>query len=630
MQLKLSHVQIFLKAMSNMHPVRHQCDLVPEKNALSILQSVFGFEHFRGYQQKIIESVINGEDALVLMSTGAGKSLCYQIPALVRRGVGIVISPLIALMHNQVTALRELGIKAAFLNSSLTLKEERECELLLENGDLDLLYVSPERLMMPKFLAKLETYPLALFAIDEAHCVSQWGHDFRPEYRELSILSKKFPNVPRIALTATADKITQNEIIDELSLKKAQVFVAGFDRPNIKYRIVEKKNAKKQLLQFLQDEHPHDAGIVYCLSRRMVEEVASFLSETQRNALPYHAGLSSHVRAQHQQRFLHEEGVVMVATIAFGMGIDKPNVRFVAHVDMPKSIEAYYQETGRAGRDGLPSNAWLCYGLQDVIIHKEMSKDGQAKPEFKQIEQRKLEAMLGLCESSICRRQVLLQYFGEHHEKPCNNCDICLTPPTMWDATRSAQMALSSIYRTKERFGVVHLIDVLLGKETDKIKKFGHHQLSVFGIGKEHSIYEWRSIFRQLIAMGMILVDIESYGSLKLTKASTAVLKGELPMALRRTPVKVATKKRVSNVDKYQKKAPTIAGLFESLKLVRFTLAKKFSVPPYVIFHDRTLLEMTHHQPKSLDDLRCLYGVGEHKLVKYGEEFLTAIRNFES
>jgi ATP-dependent DNA helicase RecQ len=599
-----------------------------EQKAQAILRSVFGYDAFRGHQAEIINTLVRGENALVLMSTGAGKSLCYQVPALLRPGVGVVISPLIALMQNQVAALRLLGIKAAFLNSTLTYDEGQEVEQKLIRGELDLLYVAPERLMMPTFLKLLEKCSLALFAIDEAHCVSQWGHDFRPEYLELGILAQSFPKVPRIALTATADQITRNEILKNLSLNDAKVFISGFDRPNIRYRIVEKNNPKKQLLAFLRAEHPKDSGIVYCLSRRSVEEVALWLKKEGILALPYHAGLPREVREKNQERFLYEEGVVMVATIAFGMGIDKPNVRFVAHMDMPKSIEAYYQETGRAGRDGAPAQAWLAYGLQDVIIHRHMTASSNANEEIKRLEQKKLDALLGFCETISCRRQTLLHYFGETYDKSCGNCDTCLNPCSTWDATKAIQMALSAAYRTGQIFGVAHLIDVLLGKETEKIIKFGHHNLTVFGLGKEHNANDWRSIFRQLIAMRLIHVEMESYGALKLTKACSPILRGEQTIWLRKAAVKSAVKKSPTHIS--VAKSAANLDLFEALKALRFKLSKEHGVPSYIIFHDRTLHEIAERAPRQLEDLRGVHGVGEQKLAKYGEVFLQAVREFEA
>lgn len=600
---------------------------MPPSHAQSILQSVFGFASFRGQQADIINAVIEGHHVLALMSTGAGKSLCYQVPALIRPGVGIVISPLIALMHNQVTALKQLGIKAAFLNSSLTPSEAARIEQELKAGKLDLLYVAPERMMTPNFQQLLESIPIALFAIDEAHCVSQWGHDFRPEYLKLNMLAEKFPAVPRMALTATADNITQREIIENLRLKDAKIFISGFDRPNIKYRVLEKNQPKKQLLSFIKNEHEGDAGIVYCLSRRGVDELCLWLNDQRIKALPYHAGLSKLTREQNQQQFLHEEGIVMVATIAFGMGIDKPNVRFVAHLNMPKSIEAYYQETGRAGRDGLPAEALLLYGLQDVIIHRQMAESSNAPLEIKRLEQRKLDALLGFCETTACRRQILLHYFGDTYEKPCGNCDTCLSPIAVWDGTKAAQMALSCVYRTRQIFGVAHLIDVLLGKNTQKVLQFGHHKLSVFGLGQEYGAQDWRSIFRQLIAMRLIRVEMESFGALKLTNECSPILRGETKLMLR-TMAKKSNKETSKTPRNTTQKTNANPELLTTLKNVRLKLAKEYSVPPYVIFHDRTLLEICEHKPRQLEDLRGLYGVGEQKLTKYGQPFLEAVQHY--
>lgn len=594
--------------------------------ALAILQNTFGYKNFRGHQAAIVDALAMGKSALVLMSTGAGKSLCYQVPALMRKGTGIVISPLIALMQNQVMALKELGIKAAFLNSSLSASEAIKVEHKLIKGELDLLYVAPERLMMKSFLELLEKCELALFAIDEAHCVSQWGHDFRPEYLELSILAKKFPDVPRIALTATADLTTKNEIIKNLSLKDAEIFSSSFDRPNIRYTIVEKNNPKKQLLNFLKAEHAEDSGIIYCLSRKGVDELSSWLNAEGLKALPYHAGLSAIVREKNQEKFLHDEGVIMVATIAFGMGIDKPNIRFVAHVNMPKSIEAYYQETGRAGRDGLFANAWLCYGLQDVIIHRQMAEKSTAETEIKRREQRKLDALLGLCETTSCRRLTLLNYFGETYDKSCNNCDTCLDPVDKWNASTAAKLALSCIYRTGQRFGVAHLIDVLRGSETPKIHNFSHHLLSVFSLGKEYKPAVWQSIFRQLIAMALIHVDLDSFGALKLTKECGPILRGEKELWLRN--IRESDKKAKTLTPKTVKSEQRpLSDLFNRLKAIRLKLAKEHKVPPYVIFHDKTLFELSEKKPQSMDEMSELYGVGKQKLQKYGEHFLEALRD---
>jgi ATP-dependent DNA helicase RecQ len=602
------------------------------KTSNAILHDVFGYAHFRGEQQAIVEHVACGGDALVLMPTGGGKSLCYQIPALMRDGVGIVISPLIALMQDQVEALRQLGVKAAYLNSSLTAETAREVQGQLLRGELDLLYVAPERLMNAYFLGLLEQIQsktgLALFAIDEAHCVSQWGHDFRPEYRELTILRERFPAVPRIALTATADAPTRREIVERLSLEQAHQFVSSFDRPNIRYRITIKSSVINQLQDFIRKEHPQDAGIVYCLSRKRVDETAQKLREQGWDALPYHAGLDAATRAANQSRFLREEGVIMVATVAFGMGIDKPNVRFVAHIDLPKSMEGYYQETGRAGRDGLPADAWMAYGLGDVVSMRQMLMQGEAPEERKRVELQKLDALLGFCESTECRHQTILRYFGEAHPGNCNECDNCLTPVQSWDASREAQMALSCVYRTGQRFGVGHLVDVLLGKQTERITKFGHQQLSTFGIGLDHTAQQWSSIFRQLVAGGLLEADMEAYGGLRLTESARPVLKGEQRVSLRRDaePVKRARETREG------KSREPFSGanedrLWLALKAKRMALAREQGVPPYVIFHDSTLLEMHDQRPGSLTEMGRISGVGQGKLMRYGDDFLKVIEN---
>jgi ATP-dependent DNA helicase RecQ len=587
--------------------------------ALRILRSVFGYDEFRGHQGAIVEHVAAGGDALVLMPTGSGKSLCYQIPAILRPGTGIVISPLIALMQDQVEALIQAGVQAAFLNSSLDPTAAARVERRLRARELDLLYVAPERLMTPRFLELLEHTEIALFAIDEAHCVSQWGHDFRPEYVQLSILHERFPSVPRIALTATADVSTRDEIVDRLALQRARLFVASFDRPNIRYRIILKAEGREQLLAFLESEHRGDAGIVYCLSRRRVEETAQWLRDKGWPALPYHAGLDAATRLEHQSRFLREEGVVIVATIAFGMGIDKPNVRFVAHLDCPKSIEGYYQETGRAGRDGLPANAWLAYGLGDIVQLRQMVESGEASEERKRLEKRKLDALLGLCESAACRRAVLLSYFGESHPGSCGNCDNCLEPQATWDGTTAARKALSCVYRTGQKFGVTHLIDVLLGKNTEKIEKFRHDRVSTFGIGQEYSAAQWRGIFRQLVAAGLLEVDFSGYGGLRLTAASRPVLRGERTIAFREEPktrAKRATYSRTAGIDGQHDP------LWERLRERRLDLAREQGVPPYVIFHDSTLREMHARRPRTLDELAEVSGVGERKLERYGHAFL--------
>jgi ATP-dependent DNA helicase RecQ len=591
-------------------------------SALSVLQSVYGYDAFRNQQADIVDHVIGGGDALVLMPTGGGKSLCFQVPALVREGTAIVVSPLIALMQDQVMALRQNGIRAAFLNSSLTGMEVNEVENALMQGDLDLLYVAPERLMMPRMLDLLSRAPLSLFAIDEAHCVSQWGHDFRPEYIKLSILHERFPDIPRIALTATADGPTQREIIERLSLHQARVFNDGFDRPNIRYRISENQgNAREQLLRFILNEHEGEAGIVYCLSRKRVDEIALWLSTKGMTALPYHAGLSNEMRQQHQERFLREDGVIVVATIAFGMGIDKPDVRFVAHLNLPKSIEAYYQETGRAGRDGQPANAWMAYGLQDVITLRQMQGNSGAEESRKRLEQHKLDAMLGLCELTTCRRQALLRYFDDNLDHPCGNCDNCLSPPETWDATTAAQKALSCVYRTGQRFGVTYLVDVLMGKEHDRIVQFGHDKISTYGIGSELNATEWRTLYRQIIARGLLRVDVEGYGSVQLTDSARPVLKGEEQLTLRKM-VKASKAERRRNK---QSLATGNSVLWEALREHRASLAKEKDIPAFMIFHDATLAEMTERQPQTLEHLNRISGVGESKLATYGEGFVAVI-----
>jgi ATP-dependent DNA helicase RecQ len=594
------------------------------QRALQILRTTFGYGDFRHNQAAIIQALLAGRDALVLMPTGGGKSLCYQIPALVRDGVGVVISPLIALMQDQVDALRQLGIRAAFLNSTLSPASQRQTEQALLDGQLDLLYIAPERLLTERMLGLLGRTPVALFAIDEAHCVSQWGHDFRREYQQLSILHERYPDVPRIALTATADQRTRAEIIQQLKLQQAEVFTNSFDRPNIYYAVSEGHNARDQLWRFIQREHPQDAGIVYCLSRKKTESVAQWLSSQGRVALPYHAGLSSEVRQQHQQRFLREEGVIIVATIAFGMGIDKPDVRFVAHLNLPKSIEAYYQETGRAGRDGKPANAWMAYGLQDVITLRQMLQDGDADEQFKRIAHFKLEAMLGLCELIGCRRQTLLAYFDETLAEPCGNCDNCTSPPKTWDGSIAAQKALSTVYRTGQRFGVNYIIDVLCGKDDERIRNNRHDQVSTFGIGSDHTGVEWRSIFRQLIAQGYLSVDDQGHGALKLSDKCRPLLRGEQRLELREISRPEKTKKD-RGARKQQDLRTIDEPLFEALRTLRLTLAQAQGVPPYVIFHDSTLAEMARTRPATLEALRYISGVGEQKLEHYGQQFLEEI-----
>ncbi|MDE1566646.1 DNA helicase RecQ [Aquabacter sp. P-9] len=598
----------------------------PSREPRNILRHVFGYEAFRGRQAEIVDHVVSGGDALVLMPTGGGKSLCYQVPALARAGTGIVISPLIALMHDQVQALRQLGVKAAMLNSSLSPAEARQVERDLAMGELDLLYVAPERLLTDGFLTLLQGARIALFAIDEAHCVSQWGHDFRPEYRQLTILHERFPSVPRIALTATADGPTRREIVERLGLEDGEVFLSSFDRPNIRYRIQPKNNPKAQLRALL-DAHEGEAGIVYCMSRAKVEATAEALADEGRVALPYHAGLDPQVRARNQDRFLKEEGVVMVATIAFGMGIDKPDVRFVVHLDLPKSIEAYYQETGRAGRDGLPSEALLLYGMEDVAKLIQFVDASDASEARKRVERQKLDALLGLCETASCRRQVLLAYFEEELHEPCGNCDTCLEPVRTYDGTEAVQKLLSCIYRTKEMFGAGHVIDVLTGTATDKVHKFGHENLSTFGIGKEVSRDEWRAILRQVVALGLVAVDVEGHGGLSLTAACRPVLRGE-----RRIELKVEKRTRPARtqggarVPRAGPTDPRDEALYQKLKALRLELARAQGVPPYVIFHDTTLLDIAHARPRSLAAFGDISGVGEAKLERYGAQFLAVVR----
>jgi ATP-dependent DNA helicase RecQ len=597
--------------------------------AQTILQNVFGYSQFRGNQATVIEHVIAGNDAFVLMPTGGGKSLCYQIPAMARDGVGIVVSPLIALMQDQVDALLQLGVKAAFLNSSLDEHSAWQVEQAVVKGEIDLLYVAPERLLMPRFLQLLSRIPLALFAIDEAHCVSQWGHDFRPEYVKLSVLHELFPQVPRIALTATADEFTRNEILERLNLKHALQFTASFDRPNIRYALVPKQNPREQLHHFLQTEHRGDAGIIYCLSRKRVETTAEWLSAKGWNALPYHASLSAATRQRNQQRFMREEGVIIVATIAFGMGIDKPDVRFVAHLDLPKSMEGYYQETGRCGRDGLPANAWLAYGLGDVITLRQMFESSTADESHKRLERRKLDALLGFCETTLCRRQVLLNYFGEQYKAPCNNCDNCLTPAATWDGKIAAQMALSCVYRTGQRFGVKHLIDVLLGNLTPQIQRFHHDKVSTFGIGGAYTLLQWQSIYRQLVAANLLMVDMNGYGGLRLTEKSYPLLRGEQTIALRQDPLPTK-KKRVTKNKSAEKFKIADDALWQALKQKRLELAREQGVPPYVIFHDSSLLEIHAKKPKTLQEFSMISGVGQHKLKRYGETFIKLLEINES
>ena len=596
-------------------------------DALEILNTIYGYGEFRGQQQAIVDTVINGDDALVLMPTGGGKSLCYQIPSLARKGTGIIVSPLIALMQDQVDALQALNLNAAFINSSMDQRAVNDTQNALLRGEIDMLYLAPERLLMPSMLELLDRTELALFAIDEAHCVSQWGHDFRREYMGLSILAERYPRVPRIALTATADERTREEIANNLRLTKAPRFISSFDRPNIRYAIGEPTNARDAMLSFLDTHHRGDAGIVYCLSRKKVEQTAEWLNKQGRQAVAYHAGLPADVRANNQKRFLHEDGLIVVATIAFGMGIDKPDVRFVAHLNLPKSVEAYYQETGRAGRDGLPSNAWMAYGLQDVINLRSMMAQSEADEKHKRVENQKLETMLGLAEMIGCRRQALLSYFGDTLDGPCGNCDNCLVPPKTWDATDAARKALSCAYRTGQRFGVTYLVDVLLGKTSERIKRLGHDQQSTFGIGMEMTANEWRNLYRQLIAKGLLAVDVEGHGSVMLTEESRPVLRGEQSLQLRQFSKSVNASSKSSS----RKKAPVeIADedqpLWEALRGLRKQLSDLAGVPAYIVFNDSTLADMIAIKPRSESEMSMVSGVGEHKLAQYGDDFLELIK----
>jgi len=602
-----------------------------EQDALDALKRVFGYDSFRPGQQEIIEHVVAGGDALVLMPTGGGKSLCYQIPALVRPGVGVVVSPLIALMQDQVDALRALGVRAAFLNSTQNLDQRREVERAFRTGELDLLYLAPERLQLDSTAQLFDQGKIALFAIDEAHCVSQWGHDFRPDYLALSMLHERWPDVPRIALTATATEATHNEIAERLGLRDARHFVASFDRPNIQYRIVSKNSPQKQLLELLRSEHEGDAAIVYCLSRATVEKTAEFLANNGVPALPYHAGLDSRIRERHQSRFLREDGLVMVATIAFGMGIDKPDVRLVAHLDLPKSIEGYYQETGRAGRDGLPSTAWMAYGLADVVQQRKMIDSSEGDFAHRRAATIHLDAMLALCETVSCRRAQLLAYFGEPGGAACGNCDTCLAPPETWDGTIAAQKFLSAVYRLKnernQKFGAGQVVDVLLGKETEKVRQHRHDELTVFGIGTELREGEWRGVVRQLLAQGLLGVEGD-YGTLVLTEASAEVLGRSREVPMRREPerpAKIAKAARTARTSAPVELSDEARPLFERLRAWRAASAKEQGVPAYVIFHDATLREIASRRPSALEEMSGITGVGENKLNRYGEKILEVL-----
>ncbi|MBX5460156.1 MAG: DNA helicase RecQ [Steroidobacteraceae bacterium] len=610
-------------------------------HAARILREVFGYSSFRGQQAEIITHVATGGDALVLMPTGGGKSLCYQIPSLVRRGVGVVVSPLIALMQDQVAALREAGVRAAYLNSTNSWADAQAIERQVRAGELDILYVAPERLMTERCLALLDAAELALFAIDEAHCVSQWGHDFRPEYLRLAVLAERYPNVPRIALTATADELTRKEIVARLALASPRVFISSFDRPNIRYRISEKDNARRQLLQFIREEHAGDSGIVYCFTRNSVDETAEFLRQNGIDALAYHADKEHGTREEHQSRFIRDDGVVMVATIAFGMGINKPDVRFVAHLDLPKSIESYYQETGRAGRDGLPADAWMVYGLADVVQQRRLIDQSTAGEEYKRISTAKLDALLGLCETIECRRVQLLAYFGEA-SSPCGNCDNCLSPPEEWDATEAAQKLMSCIYRCERpsgiAFGAQHIIDVLRGQRTAKVLQYGHDEVSTFGIGADISAAQWRSVIRQLVMLKLLRVDHESFNVLRLTAASRDVLTGRRSLRLRRLPERAARERKgrrtanrspeaLAGVANGGTTAPHSEPVFQALREWRRNVAREHGVPAYTVFHDSTLLEVSRVLPRTLDDLRGVSGIGATKLDRYGERLLEIVRS---
>ena len=594
-------------------------------NPLTILKQTYGYGQFRGQQAGIIDHVVQGGSAFVLMPTGSGKSLCYQIPSLCREGVGVIISPLIALMQDQITALEQLGISAGAINSGMPYGEVLRVRQKLENNQLDLLYVAPERLVMEEFLELLDQVNIALFAIDEAHCVSQWGHDFRPDYTALSLLARRFKGIPRIALTATADKATRKDIVDRLKLGDGKTFVGGFDRPNIHYSILERNNPKKQVFDFIKNNHSGDSGIIYCISRKKVEDMAEWLQGKDINALPYHAGLTPQVRSRNQDRFLREDNIIIVATIAFGMGIDKPDVRYVAHMNIPKSIEAYYQETGRAGRDGLPSNAYMIYGMDDAAMQRNWIENSEAPDIQKRIENQKLNALLGLCEAAICRRQILLEYFDDTGE-PCGNCDTCDTKPETFDGTIAAQMALSAVFRTGQRFGMVYVVDVLMGKVDDRIKRFGHDKQSTFGIGDKLSKNEWQNIFRQLVSQNLLMVDVNEHNGIKITEKGFLFLKKKESVNFRKL-----TEKQKARKEKSGKKSKVVLdndldqSLYENLRTARQQMAKKRRVPAYVIFNDKTLIELAQARPQSFEEMLGISGIGEAKLKKFGQTLLDVI-----
>lgn len=600
---------------------------VEQPTPLSYLQQIYGYERFRDHQDEIIERVISGSDTLLVMPTGGGKSLCYQIPALIRDGVGIVVSPLIALMQDQVSALKQLGLQADFLNSTLSQSEQRLVEHRAQKGELDLLYVAPERLMSPGFQRLLAQLNIALFAIDEAHCISQWGHDFRPEYMQLATIRNEFLDVPWIAVTATADEPTQKEILKQLQIQDEGLRITGFDRPNIRYTVVLKKNVKKQLLSFIDNEHPGESGIIYRFSRKKVEETARWLQAEGYNALPYHAGIPGEERTRNQKQFIQEEGLIIVATVAFGMGIDKPNVRYVVHLDAPKSLESYYQETGRAGRDGLPADAWMAYSLADFVAMRKLLETSDADEQHNWVKQHKLNQLFGYCESVACRRQVLLNYFGQSYEQACGNCDTCIHPVEQWDGTVAAQKVMSCIARTGQRFGAGHIIDVLLGKETEKANRFGHNRLTTYGIGTEYSTTEWRAIIRQLVAGDYLKVDVAGYGGIHLNPSCDSVLKGQALVHFRKeTRPAPKPRKKPAILDPSIPERPDDKHLFESLRMLRLELAREQGVPPYIIFGDATLHAMVQHRPLDKTSFSTLSGVGAVKLERYADVFLAAIQ----